>query len=637
MRLLMIHSNPFSFEITDKTKFAEEIVPPVVDRAEVDNALVVFAAVEQHDAVEQEKVCGKAFAEIKKTYENVGASIIALYPYSHLSNRLAPPEVSLRLLKNLRGLLEDMPLVQCPFGWYKKFSLNGIGHPVSESSRVIEIDGRPREQKVMGRGREHPVAAMNQQFREVFLELGLDEMINPAIIDDFHIYKQYGPEAPLILDRVFYIAGLDRADIGLGKSKLAIINKIVPGFDKEEQLQALMREYKEALIEADDFLEEFALRLKISGEQAGEILEKAFPEFRELTPVPMTRTLRSHMTSNWFPVLQRMRTRSTLPVKLFSVGSRFRREQRQDAQHLYESTSASIVVMDNNVTMEDGKKLSYDILKKMGFKRCKFVKKKVASRYYDPETDTEIFVNYKGAQIEVGNLGFYAPESLKNYDIDVPVFNIGFGVERMAMILGGGTDIRALVYPQFYEEVSFTDEELAGMLTPSEKPKSEELLKAVAAMAELARKSKDITGPAEVDLFCGDIQGEKVTITLFNWDAGKPLLSKAAENEIVVYENGIYGLPPKADALGGKFVKIYNNGVKTGLLFIDMMICGFAARVEKAIDAGETGQLEEKWKVAKRPQQVNLEIPEAGYDYVQGLHKPIKVGGPLFCGLRAKW
>lgn len=637
MRLLMIHSDPFSFGVTEKTKFAEKIEPPVVDRVAVDNALVVFIAVEKDDELAQKKVCRRAIGEIKKMYENVGAATIVLYPYSHISNRLAPPEVSLRILKNVRGLIEDLPNVQCPFGWYKKFNLNGIGHPVSELSRVIEITGEPEARRTMGRGREHPVAAMNQQFREIFLDLGLDEVINPAIVDDFHIYKQYGPEAPLILDRVFYIAGLDRADIGLSKNKLAIINEIVPGFGKEDELRALMREYKEALIEADDFLEELALRLKISGEQAGQILERAFPEFRELKPVPTSRTLRSHMTSNWFPVLQNMRPRVPLPVKLFSIGSRFRREQRQDAHHLYESTSASVVVMDNGLTIDDGKQLTSDILKKMGFKRCKFIKKKVASRYYDPETDTEVFVNYKGAQIEVGNLGFYAPESLKRYDIDVPVFNIGFGVERMAMILQGATDLRALCYPQFYEEVNFSDEELAGMLDVERKPESKALAEAVDAMADKARKSQNVTGPAEIDLFSGDINGSYVTITLFNWDEGKPLLSKAAGNEVVVYDSGIYGLPPNPEILGGKFVKIYNNGAKTGLDFIYMIICGFAARVEQAVAAGENGPLEERWKVAKRPQQVNLHIPDAGYDFVQRLHKSIKVGGPLFCGLRAEW
>ncbi|HOX28294.1 MAG TPA: O-phosphoserine--tRNA ligase, partial [bacterium] len=489
----------------------------------------------------------------------------------------------------------------------------------------------------MSYGHEHPVAEICQRFREVFLELGLDEMINPAIVEDTHVYKQYGPEAPLILDRVFYIAGLDRADIGLSKSKLDLINEIVPGFSREEELRTLLREYKEAVIEADDFLEELALRLKITGDQAAEMLDRVFPEFKELKPVPTKRTLRSHMTSNWFPVLQRLRPRAPLPVKLFSVGSRFRREQRQDPHHLFESTSASVVVMDENLTMEDGKALVENILKKMGFEKCTFKKKKVASRYYDPETDTEVFAKYKDQMIEVGNLGFYAPSSLKNYDIDIPVFNIGFGAERMAMILTGATDLRSLVYPQFYEEMDFTDEELAKMISVEKNPQSQELQKEIGGMVATAVDGKDRLGPGEISLFKGNVAGKNAEITLFNWDEGKPILSLAAMNTVRVHEGNIYGLPPDPAALGDKFASVYEHSIDTNLRFIDLIITGFVSQLEAHIASEGESPLEERWKITKRAQQINLKIPDAAYDFIQRTHKTIRVGGPLFFGMKAEW
>ncbi len=636
MRLLLIHSAPFSFKATEQTKFAEKIEPPVVAEGRADDAIVVMVAGEKPDEVAPDIIAEKAAVEILSVREKVAAHTIVIYPYSHLSSNLAAPSVTLKMLKALRARLADYPLIPCPFGWYKSFDLNGRGHPMSELSRSIELEPKDLD-RTMRTGREHPVAALNQKFREVFLAVGLDEMINPAIVEDMHVYKQYGPEAPLILDRVFYIAGLDRADIGLSKAKLELINEIVPGFSGEEQLRGLLRDYKEALIEADDFLEDLALRLKISGDQAAAILDRVFPEFRELKPTPTKKTLRSHMTSNWFPVLQRMRTRMPLPVKLFSVGSRFRREQRQDPHHLFESTSASVVVMDNNLTMDDGKKLVTDVLKRMGFDKCTFKKKKIASRYYDPETDTEVFAKYGDQMIEVGNLGFYAPASLKNYDIDIPVFNIGFGVERMAMILTGGSDLRALVYPQFYEEVDFTDEDLAGLLKPERKPESAALTAALEDMCAKAVAAKDEIGPLDVPLFKGEIEGRTAEISIFNWDEGKSVLSLAAMNEVYVYEGNIYGLPPDPAALGDKYSDIYTRGVRANQRFIDLIVAGFAAEVESKIRADAAGQIEERWKIAKRPQQVNLHIPEAAYDYIQRLHKNIRVGGPLFFGLKASW
>lgn len=637
MRLLCIHSSPFSFKATEPTKVAEQIEPPVVREGAAEDALVVMIAGEKPDEAAPDLIVEKAAVEIEKVREKVAAHTIVVYPYSHLSNNLANPAITLRMLKALRTRLAAHPLILCPFGWYKSFQLNGKGHPLSELSRVIELDPKELKDRAMGVGREHPVAALNQKFREVFLSLGLDEMINPAIVEDAHVYKQYGPEAPLILDRVFYIAGLDRADIGLSNTKLEMIREIVPGFSAEDKLQTLFREYKEAQIEADDFLEELALRLKITGEQAAEMLDRVFPEFRELKPVPTKRTLRSHMTSNWFMVLQRLRTKAPLPVKLFSVGSRFRREQRQDAHHLFESTSASVVVMDKNLTLDDGKKLVTEMTRRMGFEKCTFKKKKIASRYYDPETDTEVFVKYGDQMIEIGNLGLYAPQSLKNYDIDVPVFNIGFGVERMAMILSGGSDLRALVYPQFYEEVDFADEDLAKLLRPENTPKDAALAAALPDMVAKAVESKDTVGPTEVKIYSGPIAGREAEISLFNWDEGKPLLSMAALNEVVVHEGNVYGMPPDPAALGDKFENIYKDGIRSELRFIDLIVAGFAAQVESAIAEGKESLAEERWKIAKRPQQVNLHIPDAAYDFIQRLHKNIRVGGPLFFGLKASW
>ena len=636
MRLLFIHSNPFYFRVTEKTRFAEEFTEEVAEEANAENALVVFVAAEAPDTESVERVVATAALEIEKAKENVGADTIVLYPYSHLSNNLCSPQKAIDMMRRMRRALAHHTVVNVPFGWYKAFKINGLGHPVSELSRVIEIE--PSEiTRTMNRGREHPVATLCQTFRETFLDLGIDETINPAIVEDQHIYKQYGPEAPLILDRVFYLAGLDRADIGLGKAKEDKILEIVPDFNRFDDLRALMRSYKEAQIEADDFLEEMALQLKLSGDHAAEILDKVFPEFKELKPAPTNKTLRSHMTSNWFPVLANVRHRLPLPVRLFSVGSRFRREQRQDPTHLFESTSASVVVMDENLTLDDGKNLTRDILKKLGFKKSSFVKKKVASRYYDPETDTEVFIKYKGQNIEVGNLGFYAPESLARYGIDLPVFNIGFGVERIAMMQSGADDLRALVYPLLYEEVSFDDRELAGLLGAAKKPGGKPLAAVLETMIAKAVEARDTLGPSELEIYRGLVGNATGAIVLFNWDKNKPLLSLAAMNEVYVHDGNVYGLPRDRSALGEKFAPIYDNGVNSGLRFIDLIITGFMAEAERHGRMNPPRPFEERWKIAKRPFHVNLDIPEAAYDFIQRTHKNIRVGGPLFFGMRVDW
>ncbi|WP_225369298.1 hypothetical protein [Methanobrevibacter arboriphilus] len=61
--------------------------------------------------------------------------------------------------------------------------------------------------------------------REAYLRLGFSEAVNPLFIDKNDVYKQFGPEAPAVLDRCFYLAGLPRPDIGIGVDKINYIKK----------------------------------------------------------------------------------------------------------------------------------------------------------------------------------------------------------------------------------------------------------------------------------------------------------------------------------------------------------------------------------------------------------------------------
>ena len=296
-------------------------------------------------------------------------------------------------------------------------------------------------------GEKHPLHELNSVFRKIFLSYGFAETELISIIPEQEIYKQYGPEAPLILDRVFYLAGLSRKELGISEEKKVQIKKIIPDFDNFDVVKKLFRDYKKGEIEGDDFIEEMVKRLKIKESEASQIIQNVFPELRSLEKIPTNLTLRSHMTASWFPLLSATQKISKLPIKLFSIGKRYRKEQKQDANHLFESTSASIVIMAENITLEDGKDLTKKIIQDLGFKKVKIIPKKTTSKYYAPGMDLEVFVDFQGKDLEIANLGFYSPVALSKYKIWYPVLNLGFGVERTAMILENEKDIRKLVYP----------------------------------------------------------------------------------------------------------------------------------------------------------------------------------------------
>ena len=86
------------------------------------------------------------------------------------------------------------------------------------------------------RAQAHPVFATINRLRETYMSLGFDEAENPVIIDEKDIYRQFGPEAMAVLDRVFYLGGLPRPNVGIARKQLDEINEMDDPALREAQL-----------------------------------------------------------------------------------------------------------------------------------------------------------------------------------------------------------------------------------------------------------------------------------------------------------------------------------------------------------------------------------------------------------------
>ncbi|GAI75358.1 unnamed protein product, partial [marine sediment metagenome] len=349
-------------------------------------------------------------------------------------------------------------------------------------------------------GKSHPVFDFISEARKKMISLGFEELILPMFVEEEEVYKQYGPEAALILDRLFYVAGLPRPDIGISNEKIEKIKKIIPKFDKVDVLKEIFRDYKKGEIEADDLIEVFIEKLEVEENNATEIIDKIFPELKKLKPIPTKTTLRSHTTALWFKVLGALVKKKKMPLQYFTICPKFRREQKLDATHLYDSNTLSLVIMTEEISLEDCQKIASDICEQIGFKSNKTEIKKATSKYYAPQTEFEIFVEHPKSKqwIEIGDGGFYSPVSLAQYGIEHPVFNIGFGVERICMIKTEIEDIRKLVYPYFYEDISFSDEEISKGIKYKYFPLTEKGIEIKNTIIEAAIKHKDETSPLEI-------------------------------------------------------------------------------------------------------------------------------------------
>lgn len=483
--------------------------------------------------------------------------------------------------------------------------------------------------------RTHPLMDLLAEVRKVLLEEGFTEVVLPMIVDSAEVVKQYGPEALVILDRVFFLAGLERPDIGMSRREREAVLKLVPGFSRFEELQSILRRYKKGEVSADDLLEVMVKELGISEEEASGIVQRIFPQFKEMKPVPSNLSLRSHTTSLWFPALAEFLRREPLPIQLFSIGPKFRREQRLDRTHLYESWTASLVEMDEDLSLEDGKEVTRRIFKKLGFERVELRKKRATSKYYAPGMEFEVFLTSRGEEVEVADGGMYSPVALSRYGIPYPVFNLGIGLERLLMIRTGEDDVRRLVYPYFYAEPSFSDRELAAMVRVGEQPLMEEGRRIAEAILEGARKHADAPSPCEFEVYRGEVGGRRVVVKLVEPEEKTKLIGPAGFNTLYVFDGNLVGVPPEGWKDDDFLQRVRREGVNTGITYMGALASLAARRIEEA--AGEGRPVKVRVRNVKSPSDINVVVEEVAQRYLTSRQKKVDVRGPVFTTITAEF
>ncbi len=142
MRILFIHADHMEYEALEKTKFAEE-VPEDRLKGDFDEILVCFVSAEEADEADVALIASRAADEVQDVASQVKEKRILLYPYAHLSPSLAHPvkaqEILIALEEEARQ--RGLEVHRSPFGWYKAFDIACKGHPLSELSREISLEG----------------------------------------------------------------------------------------------------------------------------------------------------------------------------------------------------------------------------------------------------------------------------------------------------------------------------------------------------------------------------------------------------------------------------------------------------------------------------------------------------------------
>ncbi|MEM2888459.1 MAG: O-phosphoserine--tRNA ligase [Candidatus Bathyarchaeia archaeon] len=521
----------------------------------------------------------------------------------------------------------------------KRVEKEGFEKVWRESANMFPKPIERKNKTPVTKGVSHPLYDLIQKLRTAFINLGFNEVFNPVILDETEIFKQYGPEAPIILDRCYYLATLPRPDIGLGRDKIEKMKKLGVEITEAKvlSLQKVFRDYKKGKIDSDDLVEKIADSIGVSDTLAMRVISEVFPEFTSLLPVASKLTLRSHITTAWFLTLQALRPVSDLPLKLFSVDIRFRREQREDPTHLRVHHSASCVVMKETIDVGEGEEISRSLLEPLGFNQFKFVQKKVTSKYYAPGMEYEGFVFNPSSKnwIEVVDYGIYSPIALAKYDLDCPVLNVGIGVERVAMLLYNETDIRRLVYPQFFAELRLSDQEIAQLISLESEPKTEEGKKIIENLLNVALANAEAHSPCEFLVYEGKIFDKHVKVYLYENEENAKLLGAAALNQIVVYDGNVLGIPMKGKYNIELVKTAREKGISTGIRYIDGIAAKAASEIEEAVTKGQKSF--NMWvRMAKRPSDINVKVSDKARRYIMNQKKKIETTGPVFVGVRAE-
>ncbi len=132
MRILQLHCDYVEYTpVKKEIKSAEDLDPQSKRFEEI---VVAFVAVEESDTVD---VAKKAIIEISESMKKIGCSKLLLYPYAHLSSKLASPTTALLLLQDMEKNAQGLEIHRAPFGWTKSYKLQVKGHPLAENSKSI--------------------------------------------------------------------------------------------------------------------------------------------------------------------------------------------------------------------------------------------------------------------------------------------------------------------------------------------------------------------------------------------------------------------------------------------------------------------------------------------------------------------
>ncbi|MFW3146820.1 MAG: hypothetical protein ACMUIE_08430 [Thermoplasmatota archaeon] len=486
-----------------------------------------------------------------------------------------------------------------------------------------------------GVGHPHPISEGIRELREMMLSIGFDEIQTSYLIPLRDIKQLTGELYPIFKDSIFHLSWIRIEPI---PPRTEVEQRIMEGFPQLDRAELWnILDTIDEDISGEELLTSITEELGLEIEQAIDLMN-LIPELRSGLPEESEITLRSFIPTSWIPTLQATHDVTDLPLRLFTVATSFRRERSIDSRHMQTYNLLSIVVMDEGMTVETGKKILKRIFDHLEIEEYEFRLKSYPFPYFEEGTELEVF----GGDLELGTCGMIDGEVLKDKGIKAPVFIADIGIERVMMYKHGYPDIRELIYPQFFSAWKLSDEELGNQIKYIRRPQTEYGKEIASAIQKAYKDNCGDDPPSKVVAWKGflvesdygkflvseeranelNMTGIPAEVVLKEVREGMGICGPAAMNEIWIQEGNIFGATPDMSE------KMTESGAtRTGKSFAKAFSRYAAWKIEKSLDRGRATKKIEK---IKELEEINMKLNSQALYYLLSHKKKIDVKGPVY-------
>ena len=247
-------------------------------------------------------------------------------------------------------------------------------------------------------GRSHPMQALIERIRNIFLEMGFSELV-----------EDYVQTAGWNMDALF-----------------------IPQDHPAREMQDTFYLDNPAKMELPDDVMDLWSGIHKHGGDTGSVGWGG--DFSKDTS--QKGLLRTHTTVN---TIQYLAENPSKPCRMFTVDRVFRKEAI-DRTHLPEFHQIEGIIMEEGANLQMLVATLKTFYHKMGYPEVR-----VRPAYFPyTEPSLEIEVKWRGKWLELGGAGIFRPEVTEPLGITSPVLAWGMGLERLAMLVLGLDDIRQL-------------------------------------------------------------------------------------------------------------------------------------------------------------------------------------------------